>query len=232
MKFPVEVKVFTKTGPLSFSTLDATLIYSIPTGTYPLYEQVPSVTTYTNDKGEALIEFPGFTPPTDAYIILVRSRNVGFYGIGYHIVTSGSDPYGAFITDYNNGAISLVHENDTGGSYTGDIYYNATYILPIGESSYRYVKLGSPTGILSPSNPAQINLSAVKDASGVLLVFYNMNGTRHGISVTPWGISALGCSVTYGETIVNTQKLVIKTQTVNIDKNTYEIKLEFWQKGG
>jgi hypothetical protein len=232
--FTIQARVTSKNGPVSNASLSGTLIYCIPGTTTPSYAQIPSLVATSDAAGVASVMFPGYTSTIGVYIILMRANHAGVYGADYYISTPliSPDPFGAMVTDYTNGTLTLVHRKDLNAAYpnSSPIGYNATFAMPIGSSYYRPVFLDS-AGEIGLGAPHKVQLGTAKENPGVLLVFFKTSDGTYGLTYTPWGVSALGLIATFGTPLRDATNVITKTRIVNIESYTYEVKVETWKLG-
>jgi hypothetical protein len=197
----------------------------------PIYGVLYSDPEVTNEKGEVEIEFRGYTSDNPAYFILVRAEHFGVSGVDYYVSESPltGDPIGVFVTNYDDGELTLTHKKDFNAAYSNatPIAYNATFLLPIGGDYYRSVDLDS-AGIISSGSPGVVQLQDTKESTGVLLVFYKTSTDLYGVTYTPWGVSALGLEAKFGAPIKDATNVITKTKVVNIGAFTYDVKVEIW----
>jgi hypothetical protein len=226
------IKASTHNGPLGNATLDGTLIYCDPQAEYP-FQLIQSSSGQTNPTGLGSITFSGFTPEDDQYLILERCNKPGISGVGYFFNEQSSDAsLGAFISNYTSGSITLVHRKDYDPQYPNinTIFYNSTYIIPVGVNSYRLVRLDNGSGEISPSNPADIDLGIVRNTPGALIIFYKV-GTQLKTIIIPWGISTTSMSSVFGDTPLDTSSIITKSREVLVNGCSYEVSIELWKRG-
>ena len=228
--FKVNAKVMSKIGPLSQANVNATLIYCSGGYPYPQYTQLPTATAISNSSGVATLEFPNFTP-TVSYIVLVRATFSGLSGSGLHVEppVSTSQPLSVLVTNYEDGIVTIAHTKDIQSyPFSDPIYYNATFIQPIGVLNYQCVSLSAPVGVVSPGNPESLNLGESKNNPGIILLLYRTSQGVYGLTFVPWGITPLSLEVTFGDNPQSASTIIVKTATVNINRFSYRLKIELW----
>jgi hypothetical protein len=188
----------------------------------------------TDSSGAATIDFRGYTSTIGVYFILVRASHAGVENIGYYVSSpiSKPDPVGVFVTNYENGTLTLVHRKDIDLHYpsSSDVAYNATFAMPTG-SSYRSVSLNS-AGLVSVGTQKTVQLGAAKETPGVLITFVKTAFNTYGLTFTPWGVSSLNLKATFGAPIMDATNVITKTRMVNIGSFSYEIQVQLWKTGG
>jgi hypothetical protein len=233
--FRVSATVTAKNGPVSNAALSGTLIYCLPGVTAPGYSQLSSQTVTTDSSGIASLDFRGYTSTIGVYFILVRANHAGVEDVGYYVSSpiSKPDPVGVFVTNYENGTLTLVHRRDMGvpSFSSSDVGYNTTFAMPVGASSYRSVSLNS-AGLISVGTQKTIQLGVAKDNPGVLLTFLKTDVNTYGLTFTPWGVSSLNLKATFGAPIMDATNVITKTRMVNIESYSYEVKVQMWKIGG
>ncbi len=226
----LKVRVEDANGALPKTTLDVNLFYCYQGDPYPEFAQAPIKTVDTDQYGEAVINYPGL--PTDITLFAaVRARYTNLYGVGYTTYTSKADMT-PFVTSYENGQITLVHKKylDAGYSYSGDLYYNATMVLPVGESEFRNVKITDSTGRISTSTARVLDLGPdLKGTPGTIMIFTRTDTGKYAVTVVPWGLT-LGSHVTFGEAPLDATNVVSKSRLVMVGRYTYKVTLEMWRK--
>jgi hypothetical protein len=226
----LKVHVEDANGALPKTTLDVNLFYCYQGDPYPKFAQAPIKTVDTDQYGEAVINYPGL--PTDITLFAaVRARYTNIYGVGYTTYSPKADMT-PFVTSYENGQITLVHKKylDAGYSYSGDLYYNATMVLPVGESEFRNVKITDSTGRISTSTARVLELGPdLKGTPGTIMIFTRTDTGKYAVTVVPWGLT-LGSHVTFGEAPLDATNVVLKSRLVMVGRYTYKITLEMWRK--
>jgi hypothetical protein len=226
----LKVRVEDANGALPKTTLDVNLFYCYQGDPYPEFAQAPIKTVDTDQNGEAVINYPDL--PTDITLFAaVRARYTNIYGVGYTTYTPKADMT-PFVTSYENGQITLVHKRylDAGYPYSGDLYYNATMVLPVGESEFRNVKITDSTGRISTSTEGVIDLgSDLKGTPGTIMIFTRTDTGKYAVTVVPWGLT-LGSHVTFGEAPLDATNVVSKSRLVMVGRYTYKVTLEMWRK--
>ena len=225
----LKVHVEDANGALPKTTLDVNLFYCYQGNPYPKFAQAPIKTVDTDQNGEAVINYPGL--PTDITLFAaVRARYTNIYGVGYTTYSPKADMT-PFVTSYENGQITLVHKKylDAGYPYSGDLYYNATMVLPVGYSEFRNVQIANPTGVISSSTKKVIDLGALKSDPGVVMIFTKRPTGEYAVTVVPWGLT-LGSHVTFGEAPLDATNVVLKNRLVMVGRYTYKVTMEMWRK--
>ena len=228
--FKIRVHVTGTNGPIVGATTSGTLVYCTTSGTTPSYGLLYSDPEITDEKGEAEVEFRGYTSDTPTYFILMRAERSGISCVDYYASPStlAEPPLGVFVSNYDNGEFTIAHKRDFATfSNSTPVAYNATFVLPSGNDYYRSVDLESD-GYISPGNPGVVQLQETKESVGALIVFYKTSTNVYGLAYAPWGVSALGLEATFGAPIKDATNVITKTKVVNLGPFTYEVRAEIW----
>jgi hypothetical protein len=201
----------------------------------------------TDSLGYASISFPiSVTNNQTAYTFIAKAVVSGLSGIGYasrEVITEAGNII-PFIENYANGTVTvlLAHKwgkNDPGSS-VGALNFNATfYVLPDNFSPLKTDVLNS-TGTVNycagkPFSALQIpNQSPDQLEPGFLIVTYwsNQTGNQCGMTVMPWGIGAIGCSVIFGGDLSGEEWVATDLRQVVVSDVAYQAKLALWSLQG
>jgi hypothetical protein len=231
---PLKLKVVVR-GP-GLALKDATLkgfLYKVQNGaTYPSIKVPSPSSNQTDSTGSATLSFAEDCSQS-AYSVVVYASLGGLNGVGYRSrQTITNNQIIPFVEDFENRSVILAHSRDV---YTFPspvaLYFNATYLLLTQNFELRQIQLTQPTGIVAYGNytRVQIPLSDV----GILLVAYqNQGGTQLGIAMMPWGVSALGFSVTFGGNPSNADWVATEIRQATVNGISYQVKLAVWSTKG
>lgn len=220
--------------PLSGATLNYHMHQVVPKG-----QDVPSIIAQsgvarTDSTGSALLEFPSIDDSGDAYSFLVYANLGGLNGVGYHShdVLEGYPPFIVpFIENFEQGTIIIAHNWDVHdyGPPVPNVHYNATFFVLTEDFMLSPVQIVNSTGQVNygegqPYTTTQVPASE----AGILLISYRW-GNRLGTVMVPWGVSALGVSVTIGGDPSAHTFVATELRQVVVNGMPYQVKLAVWR---
>jgi hypothetical protein len=226
--------------PLSGASLNYSLFIAVPSGDpdipYPLLN-VYSGTAKTDNTGSATLEFASIDGSQYAYSIIIYAHLSGLVGSSYHSRTSFTTS--AFIVplvqNFETGQVLLAHNwdiNPPSGGGTAALHFNSTFLVYDKNFRLREVAIANSNGTVNngqgyPYHQVQIPTSE----PGILLVAYR-KGNEYCITMTPWGISTLGFSITYGGDPSNADWVAAELRQMTVDGISYQVKLAVWNLKG
>ena len=226
--------------PLSGASLNYSLFSAVPSGDpnipYPLLN-VYSGTAQTNITGSALLDFASIDGSQYAYSIIVYAHLSGLVGSGYHSRTNFTN--NAFIVpliqNFETGQVLLAHNwdiNPPSGGGTAALHFDSTFLVFDRNFGLREVAIANSNGTVNygqgqPYYQVQIPTSE----PGILLVTYR-KGNEYCITMTPWGISPLGFSITFGGDSSNADWVATELRQITVDGISYQVKLAVWNIKG
>lgn len=222
------------------ATLNYVLYHAVAQGGQNVSLESFSGTSQTDSTGSVVLDFPSVNGGENAYSTIVYARLSGLAGVGYHSHdTSGNNKVIPFVEDYANRIILLAHSWDvqTFPLPVEALYYNATFFYLTQNFELREIQLINASGLIKsdilnygegePYKRVQIPTENV----GILVVAYRWEN-NYGIAVMPWGISALGFSVTFGGNPSSADWVATELRQVTINKVSYQVKVAVWNTKG
>jgi len=239
---PLRLKVGVR-GPglaLSGATLKYFLYHAVPKGgQYPSIE-VFSGTGQTDSTGSAVLEFSSVDGSQNAYSIVVYASLGGLSGVGYRSRQTLTDnQIIPFVEDLENRIVLLAHSWDVHQfpPPVAALHFNATFFLLTQDFGLREIQLSESAGLVRsgkvnygegfPYYRVQIPI----EGEGILVVAYRW-GNNYGIVMMPWGVSALGFSVTFGGDPSSADWVATEIRQVTVNKISYQVKLAVWSTKG
>lgn len=208
-------------------------------GNFPSFEAY-SGTVQTDSIGSASLEFPSIDGSQYAYSIMVYARLAGLTGVGYHSRDSiENNKVVPFIEDFANRVVLMAHSWDVHSFAppVSALHFNATFMSLTQDFGMREIPLSNATGFV---NSGLVNygegypyarVQIPTQSPGVLLVAYRW-GNDFGIVMMPWGLSALGFSMTYGGDPSSSDWVVTELRQVTVSRVSYQVKLSVWSTKG
>ena len=226
--------------PLTGASLNYSLFNAVPSGDpnipYPLLN-VYSGTAQTNITGSALLDFASIDGSQYAYSIIVYAHLSGLAGSGYHSRTTitNNAVIVPLIQNFATGQVLLAHNWDINlpsGGGTAALHFNSTFLILDRNLGLREVAIANSNGTVNygegkPYYQVQIPTSE----PGILLVTYR-KGNEYCITMTPWGISTLGFSITFGGDSNNADWVATELRQMTVDGISYQVKLAVWNIKG
>jgi len=225
---------------LSGAALTYFFYRAVPKGeTYPSIEAF-SGTSQTDSTGSALLEFPSVDGSKYAYSIVVYASLGGLTGVGYRsrqtLIKNQIIP---FIDDYENRTVLLAHSWDVHEfpKPVAALHFNATFFFITQNFELRQIELSNSSGLL---NSGVVNYGQGKpyvrvqipiQGEGILVVAYRW-GNNFGIAMMPWGVSALGFSMTFGGDPSGADWVATEIRQVTVNRISYQVKLSVWNLRG
>lgn len=226
--------------PLSGAYLNYSLFNAVPSGNlnipYPLLN-VYSGTAQTNTTGSALLQFTSVNG-SNAYSIIVYAYLSGLVGSGYYSRNSFTN--NAFIVplvqNFTTGQVLLAHNWDINppsvGGTPAALHYNSTFLVLDKNFGLREVALVNSNGTVNYGQGKPYGQVRIPTSEpGILLVTYR-KGNEYCITMTPWGISPLGFSVTFGGDSSNADWVATELRQMTVNGISYQVKLAVWNLKG
>lgn len=216
--------------PLAGATLNYYLFHIDSEGTFPsivTYPQDAPGVDYLNQSGSASISFP--LDSTDAYFFVVYVHLSGLNGVGYYsrnISESSPAPILPFIQNFEDGDVEVKIANN---SPSDPVKYNATFFALSHSLRLQRVQLENSTDELEYGTYNTTKIQASE--TGILLISYQ-HGEDIGSVVMPWGIGALGVSVTFGGNSTGYSFVATELRQVRINEVSYQMMLSAWRLNG
>lgn len=185
----------------------------------------------TDSTGLTFLTFPIDAP--EAYSILVQVHLTGVAGIGFYSKSGDNeDLLVPLIVNYEQKKVALVHRGDVGGAPPyGAMFGNCSlfFFLPTQNYGFHSIPIGNSTGKVQKGQPLFIQIPSFDP--GILLIAYRKGGTLRTV-IMPWGINALGISVTFGGDPSSSEWVATDLRQVTIGRISYEVKLAVWSLTG
>lgn len=239
---PLRLRVFVR-GPgliLSGATLKYFLYHAVPQGgQYPSIETF-SGTTQTDSTGSAVLEFLSVDGSQNAYSAVVYASLGGLSGVGYRSrETSGNNKVIPFIEDFENRIVLLAHSYDVHsyGPPVAALHFNATFFLLTQNFGLREIQLTESAGLVRSGKLnygegyPYFRLQIPTEGEGILVVAYRW-GNNYGMVMMPWGVSALGFSITFGGNPSSADWVATEIRQVTVNGIAYQVKLAVWSTKG
>ncbi len=199
-----------------------------------------SGTSQTDSTGSALLEFPSVNAEENAYSTVVYARLSGLVGVGYHSRdTIENNKVIPFVEDYANRIILLAHSWDvqTFPPPVAALHYDATYFALTPDFELQQIQLLNASGLIISGvlnyglGKPFVRVQIPAETVGILVVAYNW-GNSYGIALMPWGISALGFSMTFGGNPSSADWVATEVRQVTVHQVSYQVKVEVWNTKG
>jgi hypothetical protein len=239
---PLRLRVNVRGSGLSVggAALNYFLCRAVPQGAlYPSFQSF-SGTSQTNSTGSATLEFPLVDGSQYAYSVMVYARLGGLTGVGYHTRESiGSNKIMPFVEDFENRSVILAHSWDVHNfpPPVAALHFNTTFLSLTQDSDLHEIQISNTSGFVvsgvvsygqgSPYARVQIPTQG----AGILVVAYRW-GNDFGIVMMPWGISALGFSMSFGGDPSSADWVATELRQVTVNKVSYQVKLAVWNTEG
>lgn len=233
---PLKLKVEVRGPGLALS--GATLKYHLYQVNKTGGGQIPSIqalsgTAQTDSAGSALLEFPFIDGSEDTYSFAVYAHLGGLNGVGYYSHNT-LDDYPQFlvpfIESFDQGTIILAHNWDVHdfGTPVPNVFYNATFLVLTEDLELRPVQIENSTGQLNYGEGMPYTSTQLRPSeAGILFISYRW-GNRFGTVMMPWGINALGVSVTFGGDPSGHEWVATELRQVTVNQMSYQMKLATW----
>ena len=218
------------TNPVANANLNATLYSIRKTTPYPSLSTPLKAYATTNSSGKAECRFLNFNATDSLYALFIRANLGGVTSLGYYTNTRLEMPLLPVITNYSESQVSLIHRQNVTTSYLygNTVYYNATYLIQVGNTDFRTIDIDNTEGAVHVNTPATLNLQV--GLPGVLLITTRTTNDDYGLILMPWGLNSLSLSLNYGEAPINLKTIVTRTQQASINGVSYLIELSCWRR--
>jgi hypothetical protein len=227
-----------------FPLANASLTYCLITAMGSNLPGSPSIalnygSNMTDLLGSANLYFSTVNVTQKSYAIVVYASLSGLSGIGYYEKNNSSAPTGSiipFISGIENRTILLAHSYDLNPQgYNGNLTYTATFLRAADMIRATLNGGKATTSGLLYFNPTPAHASETitidPNTLGILVVAYSRSASDSGIVVTPWGLSSLGFSVTFGGQYSSKNWVSTDIRQVLINGISYQAKLALWNIG-
>lgn len=240
-KSPLKIAV-TVAGK-GFSLANAVVSYCFLTveltggeGSYPAYT-INYGTTYTDDKGSALLEFSEVQDEDTSYAFIAYAHACGLIGVGYHQRVSATTQYVVpFVDDLSTGRIILAHSYDVHyfGPPEAEIAYNATFVLLTEDFTLREIPLGADKigKVNYGEGKPYKNVTIPTDNPGILVITYKKSAVEGGVIMMPWGISSMAFPVVFGDDPFSREWVATDIRQVIVNNIAYQATLALWSYEG
>ncbi len=240
-----------QTNPLTFSVqvegisstiANATVNYTLLTVSLNNTSKIPRYTTESNSTvtdstGSAIITFPDITNSNISYVFLAYASLSGLNGVGYYVNSINSaQSVIPIVGNIGNGTIILANNLDVstyGGSTVENdaVSYNTTLFVLTEDHNFNQLILND-SGIVGNgySQYGQTTIPSFDQA--ILVTVYNSSATDTGISIMPWGLGSLGCTLTFGGNPSNAEWVSTDIRQVLVGGIAYQAKLAVWSYTG
>jgi hypothetical protein len=224
--------------PLTNATLSYCLLVIIPKGQgkSPFYSSTFG-TTYADDKGSAVLTFSGVAS-TDSYALIVYAHMSGLVGIGYKERMISDKRYVLPLIDsFEDRRVLLAHSYDVHyyGPPESAVFFNATFVLLSEDFTLREMPMDNSTGKVGKINYGEgqpySTLTIPTYNPGILVITYESNN-EYGVVLMPWGLSAMGFSITFGDEVSDREWVATDTRQVVVNDIAYQAKLALWSYEG
>ena len=239
---PLRLKVDVR-GP-GLTVRDATLNYflyrAVPQGgQYPSFQSF-SGTSQTDSTGSATLIFPSVDGSQYAYSVMVYARLGGLTGVGYRTRESiGNNKIMPFVEDFKNRVVLIAHSWDVHNfpPPVAALHFNTTFLSLTQNFELREIQMVNSSGFLKSGKVnygegypyARVQIPT--QSAGILVVAYRW-GNDFGMVMMPWGISALGFSITFGGDPSSADWVATELRQVTVNRVSYQVKLAVWNTKG
>jgi hypothetical protein len=196
-------------------------------------------TTYTDDKGSAVVSIPD-TDATTAYAFIAYVYMSGLVGTGYHERVSGDTQYVLPLIDsFEDKRVLLVHSYNVHdfGPPESSVFFNATFVLLTGDFTLREMPMENSTGKLGKvvygqgTDKQWSNVTIPTYNPGILVVTYQSNN-EYGVVLMPWGISSMAFPIAFGTVPIEREWVTTDMRQVIVNGIAYQAKLALWSLEG
>lgn len=216
--------------PLAGASVNGSLYYATDGLPTPLINLLMRFNE-TDPTGLTFLKFPIDAP--EAYSVLVQVQLIGLAGIGFYSKSGDSeDLLVPLIVNYGERKVALVHRGDVGGTPPfGALFCDCTmlFLLPTQNYGFHSVSIDNSTGKVEKGTPLFVSIPTFDP--GILLIAYRKGDVLRTV-IMPWGISALGISVTFGGNPASVEWVATDLREVTIGRVSYEVKLAVWSLTG
>jgi hypothetical protein len=221
--------------PLSGATISYCFLKVDPSGPESPSYDISFGTVTADDTGSATINVPGVASD-DSYAFIAYARTGGLVGMGYTERTSYGEYVVPFIDSMENGRVLLAHSYNvqTDGDPDAAVSYNATYVLLTEDFTLREMPIITQGGTVvyrNGSDQTYGNLTIPTHNPGILVLPYKGNN-GDGITLMPWGISALAFPVTFGGDPTQQEWVATDMRQITIGGIAYQAKIAVWSLEG
>jgi len=199
--------------------------------------EYPSITKYsdvnqTNSSGSVDIEFPYVMNNEPSYSFTVYVSLGGVTGVGYYTCNTLPDEDVQYviplIQDFD-GKIIIAH------NWNGDmpaVTYNTTFFVLSSDFRMHPIQIDNSTGQLdgaeNPYNTTEIRAYEV----GLLVISYLTPEDDMGSVILPWGVGALGVSISFGGDPTGYSFVATELRQVSVNDISYQVKVSTWSLSG
>jgi hypothetical protein len=188
-----------------------------------------SGTSQTDSSGSATLEFSSVNGAEEAYSTIVYSSLSGLVGVGYHSSdTAENNKVIPFVEDYANRIVLFAHSYDVHTfPNPAALHYSASYFSLTQDFQLTQIQLANASGVLTYGGGKPYLRVQIPAETGILVVAYRSN-EGYGIALMPWGISALGFSITFGGNPSSADWVSTELRQVTINQVSYQVKVAVW----
>ena len=225
------VEVYGSGLPLSGATLNYHLFHVTAGVAYPLIVTYSDV-EQTGSSGAVEIEFSDVNDIDPSYTFTVYVSIGGVNGVGYYthntIADEGVQYIIPLIQDFNDGTVLIAHNWEVDPSA---VTYNATFFILTSDFQLQPVQINNSTGLLNFGEGKPFYITEIPDSEvGLLVISYRKSAVEMGTVILPWGVGALGVSVSFGAGSAPSGYDFVATELrqVTIDGISYHVKVSTW----
>jgi hypothetical protein len=216
------------------ATLNYFLYQAVAQGGQNASIQSFSGTSQADSTGSALLEFSSVNGAENAYSTIIYARLSGLVGVGYHsrdtIVNNKVIP---FVEDYANRIILLAHSYDVHTfPNPAALHYSASFFSLTQDFQLSQIQLANASGVLTyGEGTPYLRVQIPAETVGILVAAYRSN-EGYGVALMPWGISALGFSVTFGGNPTSADWVATELRQLTVNQVSYQVKVAVWSTKG
>jgi len=204
-------------------------------GAYPSYT-VRSGVTETNEQGIASVPFADVTDASLCYTFIAYAHLGGLSGVGYTERNSADNNYIVpFVGNASERTVLIAHSWDVHefGPPVAELKYNATFVIFTEDFSLREVPLDNATGSINYGEGYPYGeVTLPDDNSGILIAAYRKSANEGGVVMTPWGLSSMGFSISFGGDSSKQEWVATDMRQVLVNGIAYQAKLALWSLEG
>jgi hypothetical protein len=224
--------------PLSGATLNYHLFNVENTGNNPWVLSQSGV-EQTNSSGSADIVFSEITDHEPVYSFTVYVSLGGVNGVGYYTSNSIADDTFVvpLVEDYDLGKLILAHSFSflPGHEHEhAEFKFNATFFILTSDFQLQEVDLNCSGHLTYGEGFDFVRTQIPPSEVGILVISYMVNPNLIGTVIVPWGVGALGVSVSFDGDIGSGGYDFVATEVrqVTIDNISYQVKVSAWSLNG
>jgi hypothetical protein len=220
---------------LSYATINYCFLKVLGSGPgTPTYD-ISFNTIEADASGSATLNIPNVVA-TDAYALIAYARLGGLVGIGYRERTGNSQYIIPFVDSIEEGRIQLAHSYNVHEDQDPEsaVFLTATYVLLAEDYTLREMPIIEQKELVVYGHGADktyVNVTIPTHSPGILVIPYKSNNVD-GITLMPWGMSAMAFPVVFGGDSSKQEWVATDMRQVTVGGITYQARLALWSLEG